>query len=180
MVSMPKKVSGFELIEHLFDEVAVRSGNANSVYYLYGHSAGAQFVHRMLLLKPDARIKRAVAANAGFYTLPRFAEEYPYGLVQSGLAANAVQGAFGKDLTILLGEADTLENQHNLNRSPGAMLQGKHRFARGMNFYKVAQEESGKSGVALTWKLKTVPGSGHSNIKMAAAAAQALFATPLN
>jgi poly(3-hydroxybutyrate) depolymerase len=173
--SIPENRSGFALIEHLFDYVTVRANNQSTSYYIYGHSAGGQFVHRMLLFKTDTRIKRAVAANSGFYTLPRFAEEFPYGLNKSGLPTEAVKAAFSKELIILLGEQDTLEQQKSLNKSSGAMKQGKHRFARGMNFFKVAQEESGKQGIGLSWKLQTVAGAGHSNSKMAGAAAQALF-----
>jgi dienelactone hydrolase len=172
---IPGNRSGFALIEHLFDYVTVRAHNQSTDYYLYGHSAGGQFVHRMVMLKPDARIKRAVAANSGFYTLPRYVEEFPYGLNKSGLASEIITAAFGKELIIILGNQDTLEKQKSLNKSIGAMRQGKHRFARGMNFYKVAQEESGKAGIALAWKLQTVAGAGHSNSKMAGAAAQALF-----
>jgi dienelactone hydrolase len=172
---IPENKSGFMLIEHLFDYVTVRADNRSRDYFLYGHSAGGQFVHRMLLLKPDARIRRAVAANPGFYTLPRYSEEFPYGLKKSGLTPEALKAAFGKELIILLGEQDTLEHQKSLNKSLGAMKQGKHRFARGQNFYKIAQEESGRSGIKLEWRLQTVAGAGHYNSKMAGAAAQALF-----
>jgi dienelactone hydrolase len=172
---IPENRSNFALIEHLFDYVTSRADNQSSSYYLYGHSAGGQFVHRMLLFKSDARIRRAVAANPGFYTLPSYYEEFPYGLSKSGLTAESLKTAFGKELIILLGDQDTLEHQKNLNKSVGAMRQGRHRFARGMNFFKVAQEESGKRGTTLAWKLQTVAGAGHSNSKMAGAAAQALF-----
>ena len=172
---MPDQKTGFSLIEHLFDHVASRTGNRTTSYYIYGHSAGGQFVHRMLMLSPAARIRRAVAANPGFYTLPRDDEEFPFGMKKSGLLPAALTDAFGRELIILLGEQDTLEHQENLNRSPGAMAQGRHRLARGINFFRIAQEEAGKRGVAFAWKLQTVPDSGHSNSKMAAAAAQALF-----
>jgi dienelactone hydrolase len=172
---IPENRTGFALIEHLFDYVTVRANNQNSNYYLYGHSAGGQFVHRMLLFKPDARIRRAVAANPGFYTIPRYTEEFPYGLNKSGLASETVKDAFGKELIILLGDQDTLEHQKSLNKSVGAMRQGRQRFARGMHFFKVAQEEAGKRGATLAWRLQTVAGAGHSNSKMAGAAAQALF-----
>ena len=172
---IPENRSGFALVEHLFDYVRAQNNNHSSDYYLYGHSAGGQFVHRMLLFRPEARIRRAVAANPGFYTLPRFVETFPYGLEQTGLASEMLQRAFGKELTLLLGERDTLENQKNLNKSVGAMKQGSQRFSRGMNFFRVAQEESARRGLSLEWKLRTVPAAGHSNSQMAAAAAQALF-----
>jgi hypothetical protein len=52
-------------------------------YYLYGHSAGAQFVHRHLAFicagGNPLRVIRAVAANAGFYTEPTFEVPFPFG-----------------------------------------------------------------------------------------------------
>ena len=39
-------------------------------FHIYGHSAGAQFVHRYILHTGAARVERAVASNAGWYMLP--------------------------------------------------------------------------------------------------------------
>ena len=36
---------------------------------MFGHSAGAQILHRMVLFAPGSRADRIVAANSGFYTL---------------------------------------------------------------------------------------------------------------
>ena len=51
-------------IEPLFDHARARFGMEADAYSIYGHSAGAQFVHRFLFHVPDARVARAVAANA--------------------------------------------------------------------------------------------------------------------
>src|SRR5271155_4121645 len=44
----------------------------SKTYYLYGHSAGGQFAHRLVLFMPNARYQRVVAANPGYYTMPQF------------------------------------------------------------------------------------------------------------
>jgi pimeloyl-ACP methyl ester carboxylesterase len=52
--------------------------NANT-YKMFGHSAGAQFTHRYMLLSNDQRISDTVIANAGWYTFLN-GEQYPYGI----------------------------------------------------------------------------------------------------
>jgi pimeloyl-ACP methyl ester carboxylesterase len=72
----------FSAIEHLFDFVKKATGNTSERYHIYGHSAGGQFVHRMVLFLPEARYATAVTANAGWYTMPTFSgKKFPYGLV---------------------------------------------------------------------------------------------------
>jgi poly(3-hydroxybutyrate) depolymerase len=172
-----KSAWGYSVLEELFDRVRAMAGNASTGYFLYGHSAGAQFIHRMILFMPEARVKRAVAANAGYYTLPVFSEEFPYGLRKSPASAAKIAEAFRKDLVVLLGEEDRSSSGPNFSRSPGAMRQGGNRFERGKNFYAVAETEAEKRGVPIAWTLRTVPGAGHSNAQMSVAAARILFET---
>lgn len=70
----------FTAIENLFDYIKETVTNKNEKYYIYGHSAGGQFVHRLVMFKPDARIKKAVATNSGWYTMPSVEDKFPYGL----------------------------------------------------------------------------------------------------
>jgi poly(3-hydroxybutyrate) depolymerase len=44
----------FSMIEPLFDFIKVNSGSESNTYYMFGHSGGGQFVHRFVLLKPNA------------------------------------------------------------------------------------------------------------------------------
>ena len=69
----------FAAVEHLFDHIKAASGSKCERYFLFGHSAGAQFVHRMVLFQ-HGRIALAVTANAGSYTLPDFETQFPFGL----------------------------------------------------------------------------------------------------
>ena len=70
----------FTAIEHLFEYVKTATGITRERFLLYGHSAGSQFVHRFLFFRPNAPVERAVAANAGWYTLPVETLAWPYGL----------------------------------------------------------------------------------------------------
>lgn len=165
----------FALVEHLFDHVCNVTGATRTNYFLYGHSAGGQFVHRFVEFMPQARYEQAVAANPGYYTMPTFEKTYPYGFKQSPMTEVQLKKIFTRPLTILLGEEDIDPNASDLHRSPGAMEQGRFRLERGKNFFATAQKLAKEKDWTFNWKLQTVPGIGHSNAGMAPAAAKVLF-----
>ena len=163
----PRERWSFAAIEPLFDAVVARLGGSQQGYTLYGHSAGSQFVHRFLLTQRPPRALRFLAANAGWYTLPTFAIEYPFGLAGTDLGEADLNAALGRDLVILLGTRDTDANDPNLNTSPGAMMQGEHRFARGQYFFGSGQEMARRQGWNFGWSLREVAGVAHDNGGMA-------------
>ena len=164
----------YTAIEHIFDYVKGSNGLEATSYSIYGHSAGAQFVHRLLLFCPDAHINKAICANAGWYTMPSDDFEFPYGLKGSGISVETLKKTFSKNLIILLGNQDTDENHKYLRKTPKAMAQGKHRFERGKSFFLTAKREAAKLKTRLRWKAKVIKNVGHSNSKMAEAAAKLL------
>jgi len=171
----PENDWSFSLIEALFDDVKVRFQNNSEDYLMFGHSAGAQFVHRHLLFKPDARVRAAVAANAGWYTLPANEIPFPYGLGGSDVSETSLMKFLGKKLTILLGAKDVDPNSRNLRQTPEARKQGNNRFERGRFFYEYNQRLAKELGVQFNWNIGTVSGVGHDQTGMAPAAANILF-----
>jgi poly(3-hydroxybutyrate) depolymerase len=165
----------YRMIEEIFDRAKLLTDLSTPDYRLYGHSAGAQFVHRFVMYHPQARLKIAVAANAGWYMMPEFAVQFPYGLSGSGISVTGLKKSFAKDLIVLLGDKDSDPMHPSLNRGARQMRQGPHRFARGQNFFRIAQETAAKLDAPLAWRLSTVPGADHDNAKMAPAAATWLF-----
>ncbi|MBA4017464.1 MAG: hypothetical protein C0483_09850 [Pirellula sp.] len=175
---LPRDQWTFSLIEPIFDAMKLATDNRSERYFLYGHSAGAQFVHRFLFHVPEARVVKAVAANAGWWTLPDTAVKFPYGFQGAALDGDALKKVVRLPLVVLLGTAD-IDAQHvNLRRTPEAMAQGPHRFARGKSFYDAGKRQAKKLGVPLNWQLATAPGVGHSNLGMAPFAVRCLFAPP--
>ena len=170
----PESAWSFSAIEHLFDAVRAATGSTRTTFRIFGHSAGSQFVHRLLMTRPETPVERAVAANAGWYTMPDESVAWPYGLGDSGLEAAGLAGFLQLPVTVLLGDADTVTTAGNLRRTPEAMLQGPHRFTRGHTFYAAAQSAATALGVDFGWALDTVPGAGHSNTLMAPRAAEIL------
>lgn len=162
----------FSAIEPLFDEVVARTGSEQSGYTLFGHSAGSQFVHRFLYYIPRARVKRYIAANAGWYTMPDFDTEYPYGLEGAAIDKEQLIAAFEKDMILLLGREDVDHKDPDLRNTAEARRQGKNRFERGLTMFSVAKTNAGKIGADLKWRVMIVDDAGHVNAQMAAAAAQ--------
>ncbi len=168
----PQSLWTFTAIELLFDEVAARLGSTQTRYTLFGHSAGSQFVHRFLYYMPDARVRRYIAANAGWYTLPDFDTEYPYGLENAAISEDQLIAAFQKDLVLMLGREDLDHTDPDLRNTEEARRQGKNRLARGLTMFDVAKAKAGKLGVELEWRLVIVDDAGHVNAQMAPAAAE--------
>jgi poly(3-hydroxybutyrate) depolymerase len=172
---IPRNAWSLTAIERAFDKAVTLSGSMRSGYKLYGHSAGAQFVHRFIMFTGVPRVERAVAANAGWYTLPHKNDTFPYGLDGIDVADETLREAFSVPLTILLGEDDNDPNSKYLRRTPEALAQGAHRLSRGASYLAAAQLTAAQMNTRLNWQLKTVPGVGHSNKGMAPAAAQILL-----
>lgn len=167
-------------IERFFDRALASGRVAGTGYVLFGHSAGAQFVHRMALLMPAARFTIAISANAGYYTLPLRGEAggfaYPYSLGGTPATEVSISAAFAKPLLVMLGERDDDPAHPQLNHSRGAEAQGANRLARGRHFMAVAAAEAARLKTQSLWREIVVPGVGHDSRRMAAAAAEALFA----
>jgi hypothetical protein len=168
----PQSLWTFSAIEYLFDEIITRTGSAQTEYTLYGHSAGSQFVHRFLYYMPEARVRRYIAANAGWYTMPEFDTGYPYGLADAAIDADQLKAAMQKDVVLLLGREDLDHTDPDLRNTPEARRQGKNRLARGLKMFSVAKNSAGKLGIDLKWRLAIVDEAGHVNAEMAPAAAQ--------
>ena len=166
----PRSDWTFAAIEPLFDQVVAQLGGEQERYTLYGHSAGSQFVHRFLYLMPDARVRRYMIANAGWYTLPTFALDYPFGLNTTQLGEAELRAALAKDVVVLLGDQDSDPAHESLNRTDDAMMQGEHRFARGQYFFAFGQEMARRQGWDFGWTIRIVPGVAHSNGGIALAA----------
>jgi poly(3-hydroxybutyrate) depolymerase len=165
----------FPVVDRVFEDVRARSGASCSRYFLFGHSAGAQVVHRLATFAWSPLIERAVSANAGSYTMPLFDETFPFGLGGTAFSRDQLAGLFARPLTILLGDQDIDAGHHQLPREPAAMRQGPHRFARGHRYLEVAQQQAANLGVPLAWRIAVAPGVAHSVGGIAPFAARLLF-----
>ncbi len=167
----PKDQWIFPVINHVIDEVRIRSGAKSNNFTVFGHSAGAQFVHRYVLFGGQTKAQRIISANAGWYSMPDTNVAFPYGIKNMSMSNEDLAQAFAKPVTILLGEQD-IKRSKVLRKTPQADAQGANRFERGNQFFEKSKAKAAELGVPFNWNLITVPGVGHDDVGMAAAAAK--------
>lgn len=148
--------------DRIFELVKRITGSQQKKYYIWGNSAGAQFVHRQLIVGGYKFIEKAFASNAGVYTMPILgADPYPFSLKGLNISDEELKQIFTLKFFILLGEDDIIQDSYFLMNA-AAMKQGPNRLERGKEFYSIAEREAQRLNVALNWKLITIPGCGHN------------------
>ena len=172
---LPIGSRSYLVIDRVFEQAKSKLGFMQKGYSLFGHSAGSQFVHRMILFCPSKMLVAAVAANAGWYTVPDTRVKFPYGMGNTIEADKFLSQSFKQKLIIMLGQDDDDENHRSLRTTQKAMAQGPHRLARGRYFYRTAKEMAQRLRAPFFWEISVVPGVGHSGRRMADPAADLLF-----
>lgn len=169
----PASEWGYSAIEPIFDALRTKESLETDGYWLFGHSAGAQFVHRAVMLGAGSRMIGAISANAGSYMFPTFEQRWPFGLAAGPEVAS--EQLFVRPLVVLLGEADNDPAHPSLPRQPEAIQQGAHRFARGLNFFESAKNIAETTGQMFSWRCRRVPNIAHDNAGMARSAVQIIY-----
>jgi poly(3-hydroxybutyrate) depolymerase len=163
----PRAQWSYSAIEPIFDAVREIEALTAPKYWLFGHSAGAQFVHRYAMLGLGKRMQGAISANAGSYMFATEEVRWPFGVAGAPGDHFDFTRAFAAPLVLLLGDADNDSAHPSLPHQPEADRQGPHRFARGQNFYAQAREAAKKDKLKLQWSCLIAPGVAHENGKMA-------------
>lgn len=73
-----KYIGADEFVNRLVAQYARQTSSGANQFYLYGHSAGGQFVARYSVTHPE-RIIKAVISAAGRYSYPDTSAAWPYG-----------------------------------------------------------------------------------------------------
>lgn len=166
----------FADFDRVFEVLADATGSNRRRYDLFGHSAGAQVAHRSVLFRPESKVDRIVAANAGLYTLPSLNQPPLTGVAGAGPSRASLAASFRARLTVMLGEEDTERGSGTMKlRTPSIDEQGRTRFARGRYFFEAAREMARSMRVPFHWRLRTVPDVGHDHRRMSAAAGRYLY-----
>lgn len=171
----------FNDFDKIFDLVVEATQSTQIDYDIFGHSAGGQILHRLVIFQPKSKANHIIAANSGFYTLPDLDIDLPFGVKNMPNNLIDLSNSFRNKLIILVGE---LDNQHEkggtLLRSPTIDQQGLHRLERGQFFFKLAKTIAEEQQLDFNWQLKVIPNVGHNHRAVGDAAAEFLYATKTN
>jgi poly(3-hydroxybutyrate) depolymerase len=149
----------FNVIESLFDFVKQDRALKAEAYCLFGHSAGAQFVHRMVLFMPEARFSLAIANGAGDYTLPVFDKVFSDGLKETCVTEESLVKSFNKEMIIMMGAKDIVSQ----TMPKEGHFDQYDRVWKARIFFQSAREEAKKRSLILKWKFTLVPNVDHNH-----------------
>lgn len=179
-VPQPAEAWTYALVPRLVAALRGAEGRPELEYLFIGHSAGGQFLVRMTALAGSLGARRVVAANPGSHLFPDLRAPYGYGL--GGLPADlandeTLRRYLAAPLTLYLGTGDVDPEDDSLDRSAQAMVQGPHRYARGLACWAAAGRLAQDRGWTLAWRKVEAPGIAHDAARMFAApeVAEALF-----
>lgn len=150
------------LVPRLASWIRHQEGRPELPYALIGHSAGGQFLSRVVAFGND-EAKEIVIANPSTWVRPSLEIAAPYGFggvfgPQQGEAA--LRRYLAAKVTVLLGQEDV--GSRNLATSEEAEEQGSTRFERGQTVFREAADAARRHGCEFNWHLAAVPGVGHN------------------
>ena len=161
----------FQIVEDLHKTVKNGFGLKKDYFDIFGHSAGGQFVHRFMFFMPQAKVRVAIAANPGWYTLPDLDTDFPYGLKNEKFSytKDDLTNWTKRNVFLLRGTDDILRTE-NLTKTPEADAQGKNRFERAAFMFDKIKAINPNTN----WRLIEVPKVDHDQKRMAIAAEMVL------
>lgn len=149
-------------VPKLIEQMTAREGGLP--IYIFGFSAGGQFVSRFTALENLPGVVRVVGGGASTYMLPTRSEAAPYGLGSLPTVDDPyVTRYLAKPYSIIVGSEDNDTSDPNLSTTDAAMRQGTDRLDRAKKTFAFGQNMAQQRGDAFNWDLFIVPGVGHSS-----------------
>ena len=166
----------FSTVDPLFESIKTRVTGTQQTYDAWGHSGGAQFLQRFRMYLPNSKLNTAICSNAGWYTVPENAVNFPYGLANGQISNGNLTIGFSKKLIVHLGVNDTDPNSPGLRHNTTVdNQQGLFRLARGRYFFNTSLFFSQTLSNTFNWQREEVSGVGHDPQLMANDALRFLF-----
>lgn len=172
----PRAQWSYGVVPRLFDALRARGMTRQERYGLFGHSAGGQFVHRMLSFGYRDRVAVAVSANAGTYAMPELETPWPFGLGEVALDDGALRALVEFPITVMAGTADTKTTGKFFPKGPRSMRQGPTRWHRAHRYVARGHEAASRLGTSCAWRVIDVADVGHDGRRMSEAAVPVVVA----
>ncbi|TVQ76140.1 MAG: hypothetical protein EA358_09995 [Flavobacteriales bacterium] len=172
---LPQDQWTFSIFPHLFEFVKQRTPSEVAKFHSIGHSAGAQFLHRLLLFVPDLPVASAVLSASGWYTLPSDEFDFPYGVGITPIGVNEQRAFFNTRIIVQVGSGDNDPAAPLLRRNARVDLQGTNRLSRAIFFHDFSKSIALDQSYEFKWELIVAPGLDHSFSPAIQFAAKQLF-----
>jgi pimeloyl-ACP methyl ester carboxylesterase len=178
-----KHIPADEFVNKLVNRYSPQTRSGSTQFYLYGHSAGGQFVNRFVVTHPD-KIIRAVISAAGRYSYPTTSSKWPYGAGhlskklkwKDGSKTNVSVSKSLRDyalaarkVSIVIGSKDTKVQPKRPAHKGATRIELAKSWAREMN------QNAERYGVSGNVKVSLVQGVGHSSSALTPYCANVLF-----
>jgi poly(3-hydroxybutyrate) depolymerase len=172
----PREAWTFGIDARLFEQLRAQGITTRQRYGLFGHSAGGQFVHRMVSFGFRDRVAVAVSANAGTYAMPDLATPWPFGLGETDVDTDALRALLAFPITVMAGTEDIVPTGRFFPKGPRSMRQGATRYERAQNYVRFGRTAAASLHTRCAWTIIDVPNVGHDGKRMSAAAAPVVSA----
>jgi poly(3-hydroxybutyrate) depolymerase len=170
----PPDTCSYAIVERLFAALRKAGVMTTRGYALFGHSAGSQFVHRMLTFGYRDHVAAAVAANAGTYSMPDLGVDFPHSLGGTRLGERELRAMLEFPLIVMAGTEDIDTHAPFFPNDAASMRQGATRHERAHRYVEAGEAAARRLGTRCAWSIIDVPGVAHDGARMAAAAAPVL------
>jgi poly(3-hydroxybutyrate) depolymerase len=172
----PREQWTYGIVPRLFEALRGAGVTSREKYGVFGHSAGGQFVHRMLSFGFRDRVAAAVSANAGTYAMPDLTVPWPFGLGETEVTPESLAALLAFPITVMAGMNDTKTTGRYFPKGPRSSRQGETRWHRAHNYVRLGHDAARELGAHCSWNVIDVPGVGHDGRGMSIAAAPVIAA----
>ena len=159
---LPEDTWTTDVVDDLVEWALDQEGRPGADSFLFGHSAGGQFLSRVAAYDLPEFVDRIILANPSTYVLPSVEEAVPYGFggLPKAQAEKWMRAYLAAPITIFLGADDT--GNKDLTMTEQAVRQGDNRRDRGQRTFEAAKQAAAQRGWAFNWDLVYADDVGHS------------------
>lgn len=151
-------------LHRCLQELNTLTGANTTNLLFFGHSGGAQFVHRYLMAYPH-RVECAVLSAPGWYTFPDPTLKFPYGIRSTSSLPGVIfnpEAYLKVPVTVLVGTEDTKQSKDLISTDRINKQQGLTRIERARNWVAAMQAQAKAHGIPSHVSIVELANAGHS------------------